>query len=48
MYKVKMMTSRENGYVDMGQFPTAEPAAELAKCLRVYYKPIDVYYTYAG
>ena len=47
MFKIKMMTKRENGYVVAGYADTLEEAREIVKALKVYYEPIDIYYMYA-
>ena len=44
MLVVKMMTDRARGYVEAGYVDTAE-AKEKVNALKVYYNPIDVYYT---
>ena len=47
MFKIKMMTDRNNGYIIAGYAETAEEAREKVKALNVYYSPIDIYYMYA-
>ena len=45
MFTIKMMTSRVEGYKVAGYADTVEQAREKVNGLKVYYNPIDVYYT---
>lgn len=45
MLVVKMMTDRKEGYKKAVYVNTPEEANEYIKALKVYYNPIDIYYT---
>jgi hypothetical protein len=47
MFKIKMMTDRENGYITVSYADTIEEAREIVKAAKFYYNPIDIYYMYA-
>ena len=45
MLLVKMMTNRIEGYKKCCYVNTPEEANECIKALKIYYNPIDIYYT---
>jgi hypothetical protein len=47
MFKIKMMTKRENGYVTISYADTVEEAKEIVKAAKFYHNPIDIYYMYS-
>ncbi len=46
MFKIKMMTDRNNGYITISYADTVEEAREIIKAAKLYYNPIDIYYMY--
>lgn len=46
MFIVKMMRNRTEGYKIMGRYLNAAAAAEAVRAFKVYYSPLDVYYTF--
>lgn len=45
MYVVKMMTNREEGYRVVAQRDSLVEAQAMAKAMKMYHEPIDVYVT---
>ena len=45
MYVVKMMTNREEGYRVVAQRESLAEAQAMAKAMKMYHEPIDVYVT---
>ena len=41
---IKMMTNKNEGYVDCCYASTPEEAKEKIKALSLYYNPIDIYF----
>ena len=46
MFRVMMMTKREEGYRVVAYANTVEAVKEKVRALKIYYSPIDVYYCY--
>lgn len=44
MFLIKMMTDRVEGYKNIAYVNTVDEANERINALKVYYKPIDIYY----
>lgn len=47
MYVIKMMTNREEGYRVVAQRDSLVEAQAMAKAMKMYHEPIDVYVTRA-
>ena len=45
MFKIKMMIDRKEGYQTIGYYKTLEETKEMILALKVYRRPIDIYYT---
>lgn len=43
MYVIKMMTNREDGYRVVAQRESLAEAQAMAKAMKMYHEPIDVY-----
>ena len=45
MFKIKMMTNRQEGYRTLNYVYSEEEAREWIRAYKIYHNPIDIYYS---